>query len=512
VARVTKRLAVLAVVAAVALGLAPAPAQAAGKSFTFTGRGWGHGIGMSQWGAKGFADMGHAASWILAWFYQKTSLGKLSNPTNIRVGLLQEQSQITVTGAGPFEFYDSAGKLRANAANGQTWTVRPSGTQLSVLNQNGSSVFVSAPPVTVRWESHHTLLQLPQTGRQYKHGYINVDTNSSTGKVRAVLTIPFEQYLYGLGEMPASWPMEALKAQAIAARTYALEKITRLGQNRSVCNCGVYASTADQAYVGASQEVTNWVAAVDNTRSLEVLYGGKAIQAYYSASDGGIAENNENVFGGDPLPYLRARCDPGDFDKGANPQANWAVTYDGDQLAQRFQGGGFNTGQVSSVAFPGPRGISGRLLKVIDSTHGGATATGASGTARMHGYQFQSLLGLKSTLVLHNITGSIRLRYDQLNCTPGTPSSEAYQWHDLNGALRGAAQDFVGGRLFVSSQTKIVHWVKPQILAKYDDLRRHGTDFGLPTSDEYAITGGRRSDFERGYITLVNGVATAVPR
>jgi len=501
----------VAVLCVAAVGSAAAPARAGGTSFTFRGRGWGHGIGMSQWGAKGFADMGYAASWILAWFYQKTSLGKLPNPTNIRVGLLQEQNQVTVTGQGPFEFYDAHGVLRANAANGQTWNVKPSGTQVSVFKPDGSLSFVSAPPVTVRWETHGTLLQLPQTGHLYKHGYINVDVNGSTGKVRAVLTVPFEQYLYGLGEMPASWPFEALKVQAIAARTYALEKITRLGQNRAVCNCGVYASTADQAYVGASQEVTNWVNAVNNTKSLEVLYGGKAIQAFYSASDGGMAENNENVFGGDPLPYLRARCDPGDFDKGANPNANWAVTYDGDQLAQRFQAGGFNVGRVSSVAFPAPRAISGRLMKVIDATHGGATATGASGSARMHGYQFQSLLSLKSTLVLHNITGSIRLRYDVLNCTPGTPSSEPYQWHDLNGTLRGAAQDFVGGRLFVSAQTKKVFWVKPAILAKYDDLRRHGTDFGLPTSDEYAISGGRRSDFERGYITLntSTGLTTA---
>src|SRR5439155_8319643 len=139
---------------------------------------------------------------------------------------------------------------------------------------DGTLSFTSQAPVTIVYENFGTLASLPQVAHQYKHGSIALDVNTSSNRERVILTLPFEQYLYGLGEMPASWNIEALKAQAIAGRTYALEKITRLGQYRTVCNCGLYASTADQAYVGVSQEVTRWVSAVDSTRSQVTTYNG----------------------------------------------------------------------------------------------------------------------------------------------------------------------------------------------------------------------------------------------
>ena len=231
-----------------------------------------------------------------------------------------------------------------------------------------------------------------------------------------------------------------------------------------------------------------------------MTYGGQPIQAYYSSSDGGYTENNENVFGGTAIPYLRGVCDPGDYDGGSNPNSNWTVTRDGDQLNQAFQRGGYNVGTVQRLDYPGPRGVSGRVLKVIDSTHGGVTATGASGTARIPGYQLQSLLGLKSTLVLHNVSGAFRTKYDALMCGPGQATSEQYRWHELSGTATGYAQNFTNGRIFGTGSTTL-HWTLGAILAKYDDLRRQGFDLGLPTSDEFSIPGGRRSNFQRGYIT-----------
>src|SRR5207249_3565900 len=123
-------------------------------------------------------------------------------------------------------------------------------------------------------------------------------------------------YLLGLSEVPSSWPTAALEAQAVAARTYALEKVERLGQHRSFCDCGLYSSTADQVYGGWDKEAAadgaRWAAAVARTRHQIVAYHGVPIQAYYSSSSGGHTESNDAVWGGAPLPYLRGVCDPGD--------------------------------------------------------------------------------------------------------------------------------------------------------------------------------------------------------
>ena len=493
---------VLALAAAILAGAA-APASAA-TQFTIEGRGWGHGVGMSQWGAKGLAEKGLTGNKILFWYYRGTALTKVTTPPAIRVGLLQEQDHIDVTGNGRFDIYDQKGTLRAAGASGQTWRVRPvaSGTnQLAVYNPNGVLSFTSAAPVTIRYENRGTLLKLPQTGWQYKHGRIDLDVNTPTGKERAILIVPFEQYLYGLGEMPASWAVEALKAQAIAGRTYALDKINRLGQNRAVCNCAVYASTADQVYDGTAQEVPRWVSAVDYTRSQVVTYNGKPIQAYYASSSGGFTENNENVFGGTALPYLRGTCDPGDYDGGSNPHANWSVSLSEPTVRQKLAGGGYSIGTIQQLQVLAPRGVSGRVLNVVDSTHGGMLVRGSSGSARINGSRFSALLGLQSTLLSRIISGDIRLRYDGLNCAPGLAAGDEFTWNDLSGSTRGTAQNFALGRLFRNASTHKVFWTKGAILARYDALRQQGTDLGLPVSDEFGITGGRRSNFERGYIT-----------
>lgn len=493
--------ALVAFLTALGLSLGMASPAAAAKTFTFRGRGWGHAVGMSQWGARGFAERGWPADRILTHYYRSTSLAQASTPREIRVGLLQEQNEITVSGSGRFDLYDRTGARRASGVSGETWRIKLASGQISVVRPNGVVAFRSGAPVTVRYELNGTLLTLPKTGYSYKHGRIDFDINSSTAKLRAILIIPFEQYLYGLGEMPSSWPTESLKAQAIAGRTYALEKVQRLGQNRPVCNCAVYASTADQAYVGSKQEVSRWVGAVDATKGRVVTYAERPIQAVYSSASGGYTENNEYVWGGSALSYLRGVCDPGDYASGANPHNNWTYSIDGDAFGRRLAEHGYKVGAVEKVAYPSPRGVSGRLRAVIDSTHGGVTITGSQGTARLSGSRFRSILGMKSTLVLHHISGEIRKRYDALSCKPGLPKAGEGTWRNLDGTSHGRAQNFTAGRLFLNTDTHKVFWTKGPILARYDDLRKKGIDLGLATSDEYAVTNGRRSDFEHGYIT-----------
>src|SRR5439155_4862293 len=135
-------------------------------------------------------------------------------------------------------------------------------------------------------------------------------------------------------------------------------------------------------------------------------------QAFYSSSSGGFTENNENVFGGSPISYLRGVCDQGDYDAGNNPHANWTVTFSGADIDQRFQDAGYTIGMVQSVQFLSPVGVSGRILSVLSSTSGGVKVTGTLGSIRIAGYTLQTVLGLQSTLIGHTIYGGIRNKYD----------------------------------------------------------------------------------------------------
>ena len=175
-----------------------------------------------------------------------------------------------------------------------------------------------------------------------------------------------QAYLYGVGEVPSSWPMQVLETQALAARTYAFEKVARLGQHRPTCNCGLYASTLDQNYVGWDKESgsmgNRWVDAVVRTADQVVKYKGSLIQAYYHSSSGGFTENNENVWGGSAIPYLRGVCDPGDFSS-ANPVRTWTLTFTDAAITKKLAR---YTGSIGTVTgFSGiVRGVSSRIKSI----------------------------------------------------------------------------------------------------------------------------------------------------
>ncbi len=494
----TRRALIAAVVAAALIGVAtPASAQ----TYDFPGRGWGHGLGMAQWGARGLAEKGLTASQILKRYYTGIAVQTKTVPAEIRVGLLQERGEVYVEGDGPFGLYDSSGTKRSSGKAGERWTIRPGGSKLEVVGPSSSTPkFTSGSPVTIRYEATEAKITFPQTGKIYRRGRMDIGINPETGKTRAVLILPFEQYLYGLAEMPASWHHEALEAQAIAGRTYALEKINRLGQSRTVCNCAVYASTVDQVYAGIDHEVPPWIAAVDTTKGLVATYGGKPIQAYYSSSSGGHTENNENVFGGSALPYLRGVCDTGDYFGGENPHANWTVSYDSDDVQSRLREAGHSVGTIKQISYLQPRGVSGRVLAVKDATHGGVLVDGTTDDARLSGSTWRQILELKSNLLAPNIGGGIRLRYDSLACKPGRATGPERSWKDVDGAVRGREQGFANGRLIYGSVSKKVFYVQNAFLERYDEARASGTDLGLPTADGATVAGGKLATFENGNI------------
>ena len=141
--------------------------------------------------------------------------------------------------------------------------------------------------------------------------------------VSVVNHVGFEDYLKGIAEMPSKWPAEALRAQAIAARTYALHVMGTGALGGQICAteaCQVYAGLAKEKAPGGA----NWAAAVDATRGQVILHGGKPILAKYSSSNGG-----SSVGGG--KPYLKAQPDP---DDAHSPLHRWGLTLSYDDLGR----------------------------------------------------------------------------------------------------------------------------------------------------------------------------------
>ncbi|MBR6259188.1 MAG: SpoIID/LytB domain-containing protein [Oscillospiraceae bacterium] len=166
----------------------------------------------------------------------------------------------------------------------------------------------------------------------------------SSGALTVVNFVNIEDYVKGVipYEMNASWPVEALKAQAICARTYI---IANLNKHKSYgfdcCN-----STDCQVYFGCAGANANSDTAVESTAGQFLMYGNELCITYYFAADGGWTENSENVWS-NYSPYLRAVEDVYETAIADSiPGYNWTRTYTGDQLAQRLQNRGYSCSTI----------------------------------------------------------------------------------------------------------------------------------------------------------------------
>jgi len=478
--------------------VSPATSRAA-ASFTFYGSGWGHGLGLPQWGAYSLALKGWSHQKILTHFYKGTKVGAApSNPSRLRVGLTQARKTIHVTaaeGSVSLRVGSTKGKLIGGRAikQGKTWRVIVDASgRYRVRDENGKLVGDCQSCKGHLWGSTKVHIyaiysssgkaRVPEAGHTYNRGYIefNLYGSSSCSKLRyceRLITVLGPQgYLNGLAEVPNSWPMEALEVQAVAARTYAFEKVSRLGQRRSGCNCGLYDDTRDQVYAGwdkeGSSQGARWVSAVTSTNGMVVLYKGDPIQAYYHSSSGGFTENNENVWGGTPLPYLRGVCDPGDYSK-QNPNAAWTIGPLSDATVTKKLRP--YTGDIGTVTkFSGPeRGVSGRIVTV--------TVVGTSGKKTISGTSLRRGLGLKDSLVWFNVdrrvTGDIRAKYDRLMCAPGLVGSTR------QGVPGGLRQRFANGAIYRNEARSGTYWLRGPIYEKYRALGDAEGWLGLPRSD-----------------------------
>ena len=201
----------LALLATNAAGQAPPPADSTtGEAvFAVSGRGWGHGVGLSQWGAYGQAKAGRTYEQILAHYYFGTKLGRASK-SEVRVLLAEGKRALTVQSPAPFRVQDAAGVVTKLPAGALILT-----PQLKLPN----AVKPSAGPLVVLPGKEPLSLD----GRPYRG---KLEIAAVGGYLRVVNYVGLESYIAGVvaDEMPSTWPIEALKAQAVAARTFALEE------------------------------------------------------------------------------------------------------------------------------------------------------------------------------------------------------------------------------------------------------------------------------------------------
>ncbi|MDX1690832.1 MAG: SpoIID/LytB domain-containing protein, partial [Acidimicrobiia bacterium] len=366
------------VVAALIASLLPAaPAFGASTTeFTITGGGFGHGVGMSQFGAYGMAREGFSAEEILTHYFTGIEVGQ-ADPTfteaPIWVNLLVEAPSVTFTveptgSADPVPAVFTMGDASVPVRAGESVTVEPTGAATCRVTAPGgtldgdcfvdvdwdgwepapSSALVIADCYLRNWNHPDGTTVQPCT---YARGTIHVRPDNNTPTLAVSVEIDIEDYVLGISEMPYAWGdtggQEALEAQAIAARSYALARATRRADpaERQWCWCDIYDTPIDQAYVGWGHGRTWWIDAVRDTAGIvvthpSITWEGRAIplEAYYSSSTFGWTENSEDGFT-NASPYLRSVDDHwSQLPEVGNHHARWSKTYTGDQLAALLPG------------------------------------------------------------------------------------------------------------------------------------------------------------------------------
>ena len=279
------------------------PATLKPVSVTFYGRGYGHGLGLSQYGARGRALAGQLAPEILAHYYEHTTLATQSTATPIRVLVVEGYTPTAAQPAriigrgGTWTVDGVAGTWPADASADYVRVTSPSiGWRLRIASSGGKLLKLATVGASVRIRPAATLTRLqvlfqPSTYDRYR-GTIRL-LGSAGGRVTAIDETNVEAYLRGVvpAEMPASWPVEALRAQAIAARSYATAHL-----HPTTGTWDIYGDSRSQVYRGVLGEQAASTAAVVATAGQVLRSGTKAINALFHSSDGGATEDNENVY------------------------------------------------------------------------------------------------------------------------------------------------------------------------------------------------------------------------
>jgi stage II sporulation protein D len=369
------RFAALLLALASLTAIPPASANA-GVNWVVHGRGFGHGVGMSAYGAYGYALHGKGYRFILGHYYTGTTLGTLPGPRVVRV-LLDISS-------------GDVGFSQATSACGQAldpkrdYQAHRDGNSVELRSSGGKPLASCGKKLRAAGAGTIAIAGLGT----YRGALETVPTESASGSLNVVNALAVDQYVKGVipNESPPSWPPAELKAQAVASRSFALT--AGVGGN----GFDLYADTRSQVYKGLESEYSTSNAAAEATRGQVLEYGGKIAETLFSACSGGHTESIQNVFGGPAIPYLQGVPDPYD---GECPLHEWTLRFSGPEISDKL--GAYLDGRLKQVVITKtgvtPRIISAKLI----GTGGITTVTGEQLEVALGGYAtwmtFQKLSG-----------------------------------------------------------------------------------------------------------------------
>ncbi len=324
------------------------------EPWEFDGGGWGHGVGLSQFGALGMAEEGDSVEEILDFYYSADAyLGELpgthwtTETEGLKIGLQQSVTTIDIEAiGGNIEICQPAADcsdVSETIEPGELWRFEVNGSDPSECRFReigvGNTGYHACDARLTKAAS--TGIRFDIDDVEYARGAI--EFVPATDSFHAIVRIDLEQYLYGLAEVPSSWHPTALQVQAVIGRTFAVATAVARGGSDgsgvlSSCGCHLRDTASDQVYAGWSQEAPAWNGAVDDTAG-DVLKHPESwltldlVETFYSSSNGGASENNEDVWPGTPRPWLRSVVDPYSSDPNINPLANWKILVTDEDMA-----------------------------------------------------------------------------------------------------------------------------------------------------------------------------------
>ena len=327
-------------IAALVSSAAPAQAIDIPPTFEFTGSGYGHGVGMSQIGARSRALTGESASAILNYYYKDVLVAPFVDTHTIRVNIAHLVKSISFTTHTP--------GARIDVFEGDIGNSTQSLPITSFATKKKATFTISTLPkgkaLTLRWAGENPIITMTQgsVSTKYKYGYITIKVVKGAMEVTNTLALR-DEYLWGISEVPSSWPAAMLEAQAIASRSYALSKLSVI---RPSCDCQVYSQITDQNFVGFSKESEPrfgvfWKDAVsrtiiDTSTSLVVLSNGKPAQTYFFSSSGGATQTTRDAWG-EATAFTQSVPDSASVDVKLNPRfASWKASSTQELVAKAF--------------------------------------------------------------------------------------------------------------------------------------------------------------------------------
>jgi stage II sporulation protein D len=354
-------------VATCLLGLAilvALPASAlASVNWIVHGRGFGHGVGMSAYGAYGYAQHGKGYRFILGHYYQGTTIGTLSKPEVVRVLLTTSSGDVGFSAAT-----SACGEQLDPARNYQAHRL---GNTVVLRSSAGKPLARCGRTLRAAGAGRITIAGLGS----FRGALETVPEGSGLNVVNALAV---DQYVKGVvpNESPSSWPPAELQAQAVASRSFALTA------GRDGNGFDLYADTRSQVYKGLESEYASSNEAVERTRGQVVMYGGQIAETLFSACSGGKTESIVNVFG-TAIPYLVGVPDPYDGDC---PLHEWTLKFSGPEITSKL--GAYLDGALKKVAVT-KIGYSPRIIE--------AKLYGTGGVTSVNGEQLEVALGGYST-------------------------------------------------------------------------------------------------------------------